>query len=626
MRYFNVFLLILLFSTSIPAESSERVISLSEKLQIDPGNNVVDPSRDPGPDWIIYDNGEPSGLIVGRSYWSKVTFTPEEPFQLQCLSFLPLNQGPNGDDACRVRVYSEDAEHNLEELLIEVVFAEVPEFGQNAELVFDFDDDQFINFDAGESFTIMYESPGMGNGGNEGDGWWNVYDGANDNDRSFYFVVEEFGDEPGNAHADWVALNGDLIVRANGEFLEFRDLNVEFRAGWNMISINVFPPDEMYAEDEDRGPDVVLMTEQLRRENGDHRLEIMKNSQGQFYAPAWGFNNIPYWDLTRGYQVKVIEELETVWTGVPIPFDMDIPMEEGWHIIAYFPTFRLDASAPDFYVLSPIIEDVFLAWDAMGRFMIPEWNFSNMIPWEEGQGYWVCVRNDVVLNYPVEREEGDASARDISFDNPKFNHWTRKPTDKKMAVIITSVSGIEITPGDQIGAFDLNGSLVGVGNIEADGRCGLAVWGDDETTDKKDGLIDGESFQLRLWSLKTGIESNLSIESSQLGQPLVYNADDFNVLSVRSTVFVPSDFALSTAYPNPFNNATTITFSVPRMSNVTITITDITGRLIKTLIHQEIEAGNHITTWNADTNPTGIYLVRMVALGFETGRKLLLVK
>jgi len=89
---------------------------------------------------------------------------------------------------------------------------------------------------------------------------------------------------------------------------------------------------------------------------------------------------------------------------------------------------------------------------------------------------------------------------------------------------------------------------------------------------------------------------------------------------------VPSDFALSTAYPNPFNNATTITFSVPRMSNVTITITDITGRLIKTLIHQEIEAGNHITTWNADTNPTGIYLVRMVALGFETGRKLLLVK
>ncbi len=621
MRFFSLFLSVfILIICAFSAQSAERELPDFERIQINQGNHDRPPARDLGPDWIFYDDGEGGGLIAGATpYWSKVTFTVEEDFQLQGFCVTILNQEPNREEDCWVRVYSEDLEHNLGGILMEINLAEVNGFGREPEHVIEFDEQDFIDFEAGENFTIMYESPSNQFGNN---GWWNLYDENNDAFRSFYCLVDEFGDEPSMVHADWRQLNGDLLLRANGEFQRPRELNIAFRDNWNMISINVFPPEEMYAENEDRGPDVVLMTEQLRRENGEHRLEIIKDDRGRFYIPAWNFSNIPYWNLTRGYQVRVTEDFETVWTGLPIPFDMDIPMEEGWHIIAYLPTFQLDASAPDFYVLSPIIEDVFIACDWAGRFMAPGFNFSNMIPWEEGQGYQIRVNNDVVLNYPPEQEEEIAGTA-ISLRN---KHWNIKPSDERMSVLITSVIGIEVISGDQIGAFDHAGNIVGVGDVDPDGRCGIAVWGDDMATEIKDGLLQGEAFSIRLWSSDNEAEVEIDVTTVSEGSGLIYETDGFTVISAMGKPSIPDQYFLSQNYPNPFNSTTTLSFNVPKISQISIVISDIGGRHIKTLVNQEIEAGNHITTWNTDDNPNGIYVARMVAQGFEVTRKLLLVK
>ena len=177
--------------------------------------------------------------------------------------------------------------------------------------------------------------------------------------------------------------------------------NILFEEGWKLISLNVSPAAEFYTEDEDRGPNVELMMEQLRIDEDNHHIELMKDEDGRFYAPAQGFNNIPYWNLLEGYLVKVDERVEANWEGEMIPADTDIPLEEGWNLIAYLPTYELDASAPDFQVLSPILDQVEMAKDVSGRFMAPEWNFSNMEAWRETNGYQVEVNEDVVLNYPA---------------------------------------------------------------------------------------------------------------------------------------------------------------------------------------------------------------------------------
>ena len=407
-----------------------------------------------------------------------------------------------------------------------------------------------------------------------------------------------------------------ITLNVQGDGDQPRDLIVPLDVNWNMISINVTPPEEMWEREE--GPNVILMTEQLRVDEDNHHLILMKNEDGMFYLPAFGFNNIPYWDLTEGYLVKVDEDIEAVWSGEPIPADADIPLEQDWNLIAYYPTYQLDASSPDNYVLSPIIDNVLIAKDGDGNFMLPAFNFSNMPPWRETQGNQVRVDEEVVLNYPEEREE-------LAFTPPYPLLETRVGgqgivlTGENMSLLITCK---QTKSGEQIGAFNTNGKLVGIGTVESDGRCGLAVWGDDPATDEVDGLLDGEVFDLRL--LDTG--QNLLIESQHSGSGLVYKADEFTVMDVIVESTIPTEFYLSQAYPNPFNSTTRITYGLPVTSNVSLKLYDLSGRLIQTLVEGEKQAGIQTTILNAAELPSGLYFVRLSASGHVFTRKVMLVR
>ena len=83
---------------------------------------------------------------------------------------------------------------------------------------------------------------------------------------------------------------------------------------------------------------------------------------------------------------------------------------------------------------------------------------------------------------------------------------------------------------------------------------------------------------------------------------------------------VPTVFALSQNYPNPFNPSTSIEFSVPVNSNVTLTIYNLLGQVVTTLVNEEVSAGHYSTVWNgADDNgmqvTSGVYLYEMKANG-----------
>ncbi len=89
---------------------------------------------------------------------------------------------------------------------------------------------------------------------------------------------------------------------------------------------------------------------------------------------------------------------------------------------------------------------------------------------------------------------------------------------------------------------------------------------------------------------------------------------------------LPEKFALSQNYPNPFNPSTRINYSVPEFSRVKITIYDIMGRKVKTLLDEEKSAGNYSLDWDASNLSSGVYIYRMRAGNFSTGRKCMLLK
>jgi len=89
---------------------------------------------------------------------------------------------------------------------------------------------------------------------------------------------------------------------------------------------------------------------------------------------------------------------------------------------------------------------------------------------------------------------------------------------------------------------------------------------------------------------------------------------------------VPNVFSLSQNYPNPFNPMTKIKFDVAKVSNVNITVFDVLGRHITTLINEKLEAGTYETEWNANNVPGGVYFYRIETENFSETKKMLMVK
>jgi flagellar hook assembly protein FlgD len=85
-------------------------------------------------------------------------------------------------------------------------------------------------------------------------------------------------------------------------------------------------------------------------------------------------------------------------------------------------------------------------------------------------------------------------------------------------------------------------------------------------------------------------------------------------------------FSLLQNYPNPFNPSTLIRYALPSSAHVKLTIHDILGREIATLVNEEQSAGWKEIQWNAQNFASGMYLVRMSANNFTQAKKILLMK
>jgi hypothetical protein len=94
----------------------------------------------------------------------------------------------------------------------------------------------------------------------------------------------------------------------------------------------------------------------------------------------------------------------------------------------------------------------------------------------------------------------------------------------------------------------------------------------------------------------------------------------------NSASSVPRAFSLQQNYPNPFNPSTTIGFAIPVSSHVTLTIIDLLGRRVETLIDENREAGEYKVQWNAANLSSGLYFYRLKAAGYTDTKKLILLR
>ena len=102
-------------------------------------------------------------------------------------------------------------------------------------------------------------------------------------------------------------------------------------------------------------------------------------------------------------------------------------------------------------------------------------------------------------------------------------------------------------------------------------------------------------------------------------------------VSLADVTVMPEKFTIHQNYPNPFNPVTTLRYDLPENGNVNITIYDMLGRQVKTLINQNQDAGYRSVVWNATNNygepvSAGIYLYQIQAGEYMQTKKMVLLK
>jgi len=133
---------------------------------------------------------------------------------------------------------------------------------------------------------------------------------------------------------------------------------------------------------------------------------------------------------------------------------------------------------------------------------------------------------------------------------------------------------------------------------------------------------DSTRLHINFWLIKGNAPSD------KQEMELIVKAVKINSITnvFRNGKSLPSYYNLEQNFPNPFNPSTTIKFSVPETSFVTIKIYDVLGRVIKTLVSEEIFPGSYKINFNAANLNSGIYLCRMQSEKFFKTTKLIFIK
>ncbi|MDP6134013.1 MAG: T9SS type A sorting domain-containing protein, partial [Candidatus Marinimicrobia bacterium] len=236
---------------------------------------------------------------------------------------------------------------------------------------------------------------------------------------------------------------------------------------------------------------------------------------------------------------------------------------------------------------------------------------------EGGKGYWMILDEDITLTFENGCDEQECATLSRIAKQPVLipEGYEFAQSTEQAFYFLEDIENIEV--GDWILAY--NGDVV-VGARQWMGSIiDIPTMGSDGNSYSSDYMEAGDTptFKLLSGSKLTTLEGDVpAFENNQL----------YMVASLTEAVAFPEAFSLDRAYPNPFNPTTTLSFSIPVDSEVILSIYNLQGRQVSTLVNGNMAAGYHSVVWNADRYSSGVYIVKMMTSEFTKTQKLMLMK
>ena len=278
---------------------------------------------------------------------------------------------------------------------------------------------------------------------------------------------------------------------------------------------------------------------------------------------------------------------------------------------------------------------ILLVQNDMGQYYVPSFGVMTLTEMCPGDAYSVFLNgaNGIDFMYP----DGGMARTSASIAWESYNEASASvmyaneitQTGISHPIILTSLDGL-VSAGDELVAY-ANGEVVGATRIvDSSMPIVLAAWGGyNEYGVSLPGYEEGDSVELRLYSLSEGRE--LYVQADLDGGYYGVTPITSGTAVVLSSDAVPMAYDLMQNYPNPFNPSTSIGFTLPESSYVSVNIYDMTGRLVATLVEGNLSEGVHTVDWNGmDSSGSmvsaGVYIYALETSDMIMTKKMILMK
>ena len=377
----------------------------------------------------------------------------------------------------------------------------------------------------------------------------------------------------------------------NAQSIILQPINLPF--GWSIWSTYVDPVN----------PNMVAIFDSIAS-----YVTIVKSGSGQIYWPLYSLNTIGNLVKGQGYQIKMSTPKLLQVQGLLIdPVVNPINIPGGWSIMGYLRTTPMNAVT----VMSPIVSQIVIVKSGSGQIYWPLYGLNtigNMVP---GQGYQIKMTSQQTFTFPANTAAPTKS--DVIQVHPEKYDKVNNTGHNMSLGILEDAWNVAPQVGDEIGAFNAKGELIG-SSVYQDGFNAITIWGDDsQTQDMTEGIANGDVFTLKLWSFNSDTEQELVVNSWLQGNDQ-YGQDAISVIEKLVVMGEDYDgFRLYQNVPNPFKDVTEISFYIPEASQVRLVVYNTLGEMIEELASARYEEGKHSVAFKTGNLSSGTYFYKIVS-------------
>ncbi len=421
--------------------------------------------------------------------------------------------------------------------------------------------------------------------------------------------------------------SGKALYITQTELSDLKTQRINMTEGWNIFSVNISPENINFLQ----------VTEALRAQG---YLQKIQNEYGNSleFMPHLGqwVNNIGNIMLTEGYRTRVNSDCQLRVKGNHIDLPLTIDLTEGWNLISFPYNYEISAMTifNELIASNKLIKVIDESGQSLESIPVIGWvnNIGNFKP---GKGYAVKVNQNSFLTYSNNVTRGGIAKKIIN--NPKYweKVWSGNGLNHFNLFILTdNFAENTFKAGDEIAVFD-GDICVGLAVYqEGDNYLSLISSMNDIYNEKTDGYIPGNNFSIKVYFTDTDEIQTPDYEILQGTN--VFQSEATSVIRLlsnnsESETNNPYLNGIDAIYPNPFNPETNINFSVSQDSYTEITIFNIKGQKVKTLLSEFLKSGNHQVSWSGEDNvnnkvSSGVYFVKFTNKDIQQIKKILLIK